>query len=460
MRAKILVVDDDVALCETLKEGLTPKGFDVVTAHTTAEALEAHERYDIQTVVTDLQLGEEDGLELCRRLNELAPELPVVVITAFGSMDAAIAAIRTGAYDFINKPIDVDALSLVADRAVGHYRLKQELTRLREQEASSKGFGDMIGDSPAMKRVFDMLDRLSGSDAPVLIEGESGTGKELVARALHRSSAFDDGPFVAINTAAVPATLLESTLFGHVKGAFTDAKATKSGLFLEADGCTLFLDEIGEMPLEMQSKLLRVLQERKVRPVGGSTEIAFDTRIVSATNRDLEDAVHRGEFREDLYYRLAVVTIRVSPLRSRGSDIMLLAQHFLNVESERAGKAVNGFSAEAARKMLDYDWPGNVRQLRNVVERAVALTRFEEVSVSDLPDKVQSFRPTQLVVDTEPDHMLSLEELERRYIERVLSSVGHNKTRAAKVLGVDRRTLYRKLERYEEKRKSAPPKES
>ena len=460
MRAKILVVDDDVALCETLEEGLSSKGFDVVTAHTVAEALDARERHDIHTVVTDLQLAEEDGLELCRRLNEIAPELPVVVITAFGSMDAAIAAIRTGAYDFINKPIDVDALSLVADRAVGHYRLKQELTRLREQEASSKGFGDMIGDSPAMKRVFDMLDRLSGSDAPVLIQGESGTGKELVARALHRSSSFSDGPFVAINTAAVPATLLESTLFGHVRGAFTDAKTTRPGLFVEADGGTLFLDEIGEMPLEMQSKLLRVLQERKVRPVGGSSEIAFDTRIVSATNRDLEDAVHRGDFREDLYYRLAVVTIRVAPLRGRGSDIMLLAQHFLNVESERANKAVNGFSAEAARKMLDYDWPGNVRQLRNVVERAVALTRFEEISVSDLPDKVQSFRPTQLVVDTEPDHMLSLEELERRYIERVLSSVGHNKTRAAKVLGVDRRTLYRKLERFEEKRKSSAPQES
>ncbi|MCA9624754.1 MAG: sigma-54-dependent Fis family transcriptional regulator, partial [Myxococcales bacterium] len=447
MRARVLVVDDDPSMCDLLRDGLTASGFDVTTVSSAAEALSEVERGDHHIVITDLHLGAEDGLELCRTLNQRLPELPVVVVTAFGSMDAAIAAIRVGAYDFINKPVDLQALALVIDRGVAHYRLKQEVSRLRQQEATDKGFEEMVGDSRAMKKVYDLLSRLDGSDAPVLIEGESGTGKELVARALHQRSDYRNGPFVAINTAAVPSTLLESTLFGHVKGAFTDAKASRPGLFVEADGGTLFLDEIGEMPLDMQSKLLRVLQERKVRPVGGTTEVAFDTRIVSATNRDLEDAVHRGTFREDLYYRVAVVTVHVEPLRNRGKDVLLLAQHFLLKEAERANKKITGFSAEAARKLLDYDWPGNVRQLRNVVERAVALTRFEEISVTDLPDRILDFKTTQLVVDDTPDHMLTLEELERRYIERVLSAVGGNKTRAAKVLGVDRRTLYRKLER-------------
>jgi two-component system response regulator HydG len=400
-------------------------------------------------VLTDLQLGSDDGLQLARVITERQPELPVVVITAFGSMDAAIAAIRAGAYDFINKPIEMDALALTVNRAVAHNRLRREVRRLRDEEASAKGFEAMVGDSRPMKKVYSMLSRLAGSDAPVLVQGESGTGKELVARALHAKSDYADGPFVAINCAAVPENLLESTLFGHVRGAFTDAKTTRPGLFVEADGGTLFLDEIGEMPLEMQTKLLRAVQEKKVRPVGGSTEVDFDTRIVSATNQDLEDMVHKGLFREDLYYRIAVVTLDIAPLRRRGNDILLLAQHFLQKEAERVGKPIDGFTPDVARKLLDYEWPGNVRQLQNVVERAVALTRGERISVEDLPDKIRSFKSTQLVVDDAPEHMLTLHELERRYIERVLSAVGGNKTQAAKILGVDRRTLYRKLDRYE-----------
>lgn len=449
MKPNVLVVDDDHNLCALMRDGLATHGFRASTSHSSAPALDKLTADDFQAVLVDMNLGNEDGLELCREIHERMPELPVVVITAFGSMESAIAAIRIGAYDFITKPIDFDALAISLRRAVDHHRLKREVERLRHEEASSRGFELMVGESRAMRRLYSMLARLEGSDAPVLIGGESGTGKELVARALHSRSTYADGPFVALNCAAVPATLLESTLFGHVRGAFTDAKTSKDGLFVEAHGGTVFLDEIGEMPLEMQSKLLRVLQERRVRPVGGEQEVPFDARVVAATNRDLEADVEEGTFREDLYYRIAVVTLAVAPLRERGNDVLILAKHFLDKECERTNQDIDGFSPEVARKLLDYDWPGNVRQLQNVIERAVALTRRERIELEDLPGRIVQFKSTQLVVEDAPEHMLSLPELERRYIERVLGAVGGNKTRASKVLGVDRRTLYRKLDRYE-----------
>ncbi len=435
-------------MCEMLAELLVSRDHQVVWFTETEPALAAVSEQDFDMVITDVQLGRENGLELCRRIVERRPELPVVVITAYGSMDAAIAAIRAGAYDFINKPIEPGVLALVVDRALEHSRLRHEVRRLNEAVKGATRFDTMIGESRPMKRVYDLISRLSDSDAPVLISGESGTGKELVAKALHDGSRHASGPFVAINCAAVPSTLLESTLFGHVKGAFTDAKTSQRGLFLEAHGGTLLLDEIGDMPLDMQSKLLRVLQDRTVRPVGGSEEVPFDTRIIAATNRDLEEDVQEGKFREDLFYRIAVVVIEVPPLRVRGNDVLLLAQHFLETAARRSGRRVQGIASEAARKLIDYDWPGNVRQLQNVMERAVALTRFDSINVDDLPDKITQYRPSHMVVDDDdPDQMLTLEELERRYIERVLKSTGGNKTRAAKVLGVDRRTLYRKLKR-------------
>jgi two-component system response regulator HydG len=301
-----------------------------------------------------------------------------------------------------------------------------------------------------MKKVFDLIRRVADTDTSVLITGESGTGKELVTRALHEGSARGDASFIAVNCAAVPANLLESELFGHAKGAFTDAKRDRKGLFLRAEGGTVLLDEIGEMPSEMQPKLLRVLQERKLRPVGADGEIPFDTRIVSSTNRDLETAVEEGRFREDLFYRLNVVQIHVPPLRARGNDILLLAQHFLEQVAERMDKAVRGITSEAAKKLLEYDWPGNVRQLENVIERAVTLTQFDKLTVEDLPDKITAYEaPPQQLGAADPEHMLSLAELERRYIEQVLTATDGNKTQAAKVLGLDRRTLYRKLERWE-----------
>lgn len=310
-------------------------------------------------------------------------------------------------------------------------------------------FDEMCGDSRAMRRVYELIERLADSEATVLILGESGTGKELVARALHRRSRRAEAPFIAVSCAALPATLLESELFGHVQGAFTDAHQERTGLFLQASGGTLFLDEVGEMPAEVQAKLLRALQERKLRPVGGSQEVAFDARVIAATHRDLEAEIQRGSFRQDLYYRINVLRVELPPLRSRGRDVLLLAQSFLRRAAERGKKHIVGLSAEAAHRLLRYDWPGNVRELENCIEAAVALSSREQIDVDDLPEPVRREQPRALVVQTaDPEDLPSLAEVERRYVQKVLAAVGGNKSAAAKILGFDRRTLYRKLESY------------
>jgi two-component system response regulator HydG len=293
------------------------------------------------------------------------------------------------------------------------------------------------------------LQKAVESDASVLVTGESGTGKELVARALHESGNRRAGPFVVVDCASIPSTVLESELFGHIKGAFTDARADRRGLFVEANGGTLFLDEIGELPLELQAKLLRALQQRRVRPVGSNELIPFDARLVAATNRDLDGEAAEGRFRRDLYYRINVVQLEMPPLRVRGSDILVLAQHFLGQAAKRSGKRVDGFLRTAAEKLLAYDWPGNVRELENCVESAVALAEHDRITVDDLPERLRSHHPTQFVVGSDARDLVSLEELEKRYVRRVLAAVGGNKTQAAKILGVERRTLYRKLERFE-----------
>jgi two-component system response regulator HydG len=448
MDAKILVVDDDADACELLEAALGERGYKVKTDTDAQRAVDLFQREEFDLVVTDLNLGQSSGLDVCRQVNEAHPGIPVIVVTAYGDISAAVGALRAGAYDFITKPIELEQLVHSLERAITHHRLNEEVRRLRAEVKSARGTGELVGQSRPMKGVYDLIQRVCNTDTSVIITGESGTGKELVARALHSESNRSSGPFLAINCAAVPAQLLESELFGHVKGAFTDAKAARRGLFQEATGGTLFLDEVGEMSLEMQAKLLRVLQERKVRPVGANVEESFDTRVVSATNRDLELEVEEGRFREDLYYRLNVVQIHVPPLRARGNDILLLAQHFVDRVASRTGKAVQGISSDAAKKLLAYDWPGNVRQLENWMERAVALTTFEQITVSDLPDKVQHFRPAESPVgELDAEHMLTLQEVENRYIEQVLRATGGNKAQAARVLGMDRRTLYRKLER-------------
>jgi DNA-binding NtrC family response regulator len=449
MKARVLVVDDDRNMCELVEAGLTRRGCQVEWRTRALDALDLLEERDFDVVLTDLKLDDLNGIALTERVLGSRPDLPVVVMTAFGSMDAAVSCLRVGAYDFITKPIEMEALAAAVMRASQHRRLSEEVRRLREEVEDVRGAGEMVGESPAMRRVYDLVNRVSGSDATVLITGESGTGKELVARALHRKSERSKGSFVAINCAAMPANLLESELFGHMKGAFTDAKRSREGLFIEASGGTLFLDEIGEMAAEMQAKLLRSLQERRVRPVGGAQEIPFDTRIVAATNRDLDADVEDGRFREDLYYRINVVRIDVPPLRLRGNDTLMLAQHFIDRIRKRSGKGVEGISSQAAQKLLEYDWPGNVRELENCMERACALARFDQITVDDLPEKIRAYQSSHMVIASDdPADLPTLEDLERRYIQRVLKAVAGNKTQAARVLGVDRRTLYRKLERW------------
>jgi two-component system, NtrC family, response regulator AtoC len=452
--ASILVVDDDASMCDTLQVGLEPRGYEVRWTTAPAEALDLVQSGDFEAVVTDLNMRGMNGLDLCERIAANRPELPVIVITAFGNLDTAVAAIRAGAYDFITKPLELEALVLALDRALSHGRLRAEVKRLREQlsdASSSLGFEELTGAGPAMRRVHELLQRIVDSDASVLITGESGTGKEVVARALHHRGRRKVGPFVAINCAALPETLLESELFGHARGAFTDARAARSGLFVQASGGTLFLDEIGELPLPLQPKLLRALQERKVRPLGGDAEVPFDVRLVTATNRDLETAVHEGRFREDLYFRVNVIHVPLPPLRARGGDILLLAQRFLGEYAARSGKQMAGLSPQAAERLLAYAWPGNVRELENCIERAVALAQHDHVLPDDLPEKIRAYRRSHvLVASDDPAELVPLEEVERRYILRVMEAVGGNKSQAAQVLGLGRKTLYRKLEAYGE----------
>ncbi|WP_394850951.1 sigma-54 dependent transcriptional regulator [Pendulispora brunnea] len=448
MQGRILIIDDDRSMCEILDSALRRRDFEVAWRTSPDEGLRALADQDFDVVVTDLNMQGMSGVDLCRQIAENREDIPVVVMTAFGSMETAVAAIRAGAYDFVTKPFEMDDIALTLERALRHRALREEVKRLKRAVDDSSKFDDIIGQSSAMEKAYDLLDRVADSDTTVLITGESGTGKELVARALHKRSPRNRGPFVAINCAAMPETLLESELFGHTRGAFTDARQARPGLFVKAQGGTLFLDEIGEMPMGMQAKLLRALQERTVRPVGGDVEVPFDARIVAATNRDLETEVEEKRFREDLFYRINVVRINVPPLRSRGSDVLLLAQHFIERYSAQGRSKVKGMSSGAADKLLSYPWPGNVRELQNCVERAVALARYDQIGVDDLPEKIRDFKSSRVIVETEdPSELLPMDEVERRYILRVLEAVGGNKTMAAQVLGFDRRTLYRKLER-------------
>jgi two-component system response regulator HydG len=449
VKGRVLVVDDDQSMCETLELVLGKHGFEVRSTTEAAQVLDVVSGAEVDVILTDLNMKGMNGLELCERIVANRPDVPVIVITAFGSMETAVAAIRAGAYDFITKPPEIDALVVALERAVQHRHLREEVKRLRRVAEESTRFGDLLGTSAAMKSVHDLLDRIVDSTASVLITGESGTGKEVAARALHERGPRRDAPFVAINCSAVPESLLESELFGHVKGAFTDARAARTGLCVQASGGTLLLDEIGDMPLALQPKLLRALQERTVRPVGGDTEVPFDVRLIATTNRDLRALIDEERFREDLYFRINVIHVELPPLRARGGDVLLLAQHFLDVQAARAGKLVTGIAPPAAEKLLAYSWPGNVRELQNAIERAIALTRYEQITVEDLPETIRAYKRSHvLIASDDPSELVPLEEVERRYTLRVLEAVGGNKTLAARVLGITRKTLYRKLEQY------------
>jgi two-component system response regulator HydG len=453
---RILIIDDDRSMCDVLEAELQKRGFETATTTSPEDGLRRLVEDDFGVVLTDINMHGMTGVEVCRQIVESREDLPVVVMTAFGSMEAAIATIRAGAYDFVTKPFEMDDIALTLERALKHRALREEVKRLRRVVVDQQRFDDILGTSSAMKKMYDLLSRVAETETTVLITGESGTGKELVAKAIHQRSPRKDGPFVAINCAAMPESLLESELFGHVKGAFTDARSSRPGLFIKASKGTILLDEIGEMPAGMQAKLLRALQERTVRPVGGDTEQPFDARIIAATNRDLESEVEDKRFREDLFYRINVVRIHVPPLRARGGDILLLAQNFLQRYQPNGNQRVVGIKSGAADRLLSYPWPGNVRELQNCIERAVALAQFDHVGMDDLPEKVREFRSSRITIESsDPTELLPMEEVERRYILRVLEAVGGNKTLAAQVLGFDRRTLYRKLERC---RDPIPPK--
>jgi two-component system response regulator HydG len=449
----VLLVDDDAEMCRLVADRLARGGTHVTWCTAPSEAI-AHLAGDaVDVLVTDLRMPEMSGLALAERVAANHPDVPVIVITAFGDLDAAISAIRSGAYDFLNKPFEIEELELRVRRAHQHRRLRAEVRRLREVVDATAGFGELVGESAPMQRLRATLARFAPSDATVLLTGETGTGKELVARALHAQSPRRDGPFVPVDCGAIPKELIESEFFGHARGAFTDARAARKGLFAEADGGTLFLDEVGELPLDLQPKLLRVLQERAVRPIGANREERLDVRVVAATNRDLEALVEEGRFRRDLFFRLEVLRVPLPPLRERGRDVLLLAQHFLRRAAERAGKHVAGLSGPAAERLLEYAWPGNVRELEHCMERAVALASYSEVMVDDLPERIRSYHGEHwIVTGAGPDELVPMEEIERRYILRVLDAVGGSKTRAARILGLDRKTLYRKLERYAARR--------
>jgi len=447
-QGRLLVVEDDQDLRELLAAGLGSQGFSVQTAPSAEASLGLFESERFDVILVDLNLPGMSGLELCSRIVAEATSA-VIIMTAFASIKSAVEAMRAGAYDYILKPLDVDAVALRLGRVVKERRIHEEARRLRDVVHPTGGFGGLTGTSAPMQRVYDLLGRAAPSEASVLITGESGTGKELAARALHDHSSRRGGPFVALNCSAVPEQLIESELFGHARGSFTDARSDRVGLFTQADGGTLFLDEIGEIPSPMQAKLLRVLEERRVRPVGANQEIDIDVRIVAATNRDLEAWAEQGRFREDLYFRINVIHAQLPPLRARGTDVLLLAQHFLRRFSEQEAKDVSGIDPVAAQRLCDYEWPGNVRELRNCIERAVALTRFAEISLDDLPERVRTFKRSHVVVvSDDPSELVPIEEVERRYIMRVLEAVGGSKTAASKILGLDRKTLYRRLERY------------
>jgi DNA-binding NtrC family response regulator len=447
-RGQVLVVDDDPGAREVLVEALRLRKFEAEAQPSVGSAIRwLEEHLECDVVLTDLRMPSASGLELLRHALDQRPGLPVVVITAFGSIEAAVSAIRQGAYDFLTKPYDLDVVGLALDRAIAHRRLLAELERARSQ--SSSRFGEIIGASPAIERVMRELERFAETDATILIVGESGTGKELAAGAIHRASPRASGPFVAVNCGAIPEPLLESELFGHAKGAFTDARTARPGLFVRANGGTLFLDEIADMPLAMQVKLLRVLQERVVRAVGSDEEVAIDVRVIAATHRDLEVEVAEGRFRRDLLFRVQVIELTLPPLRARGHDVLLLAQHFVRQAAARVRREAPAISAEAAELLLAYTWPGNVRELANAVERAVALAGERPISARDLPTRVQGAkRSTALALADDPGDLVPLEEIERRYIVHVMEAVGGNKKLAAQVLQLDRSTLYRKLEQY------------
>lgn len=440
-KVKVLVVDDEAIVRESLRDWLIDVGYQVFTAENGPKALEIIEKERLGIVITDLVMPGMDGIEMMERAKEIQPDIEVIIITAYASIPTAIAAMRKGAYDYIEKPFCPERAELLVKKLAQHQELVVENLSLRQRLEDHYRFENIITKSSKMQRMIELIKVVAKSNATVLITGESGTGKELVARAIHSQSHRQSKPFVAVSCAALPESLLESELFGHEKGSFTGAYARKKGKFEFANGGTLFLDEVGEMSANIQVHLLRVLEEKEFSRVGGNEPIKVDVRVVSATNKDLRKAIEKGEFREDLYYRLNVVPIELPPLRERKEDIPLLARHFLNKFALENKKEVSEFSPEATEFLLGYDWPGNVRELENAIERAAILAKDSLITIADLPQENMS-----LARSTMPEK--NLREVEKEHILDVLGETGGNYSEAARLLGITRMTLYKKAREY------------
>ena len=448
-KCTILIVDDDADMRELAYDMLKDRGHQVTMAGSGEEALKRLTEKDYAVVLTDLRMKGMQGLELLTQIKRDHPDINVILMTAFGSVETAVEAMKHGASDYLTKPVKKDELIRVVERVIREAALRREVSRLRREIRKEYSFHQILGKSKAIQAVFDLIRRVADSPTNVLITGESGTGKELVAKAIHYNSDRKDAPFIPVNCAAIPEQLLESELFGHMRGAFTDAKMDKRGLFEEAQKGTLFLDEISELPLMLQAKILRAIQEKEIRRVGATKPISVDVRIIAATNLNLGEEVKSRRFREDLYYRLNVIELKLPPLRERREDIPLLVEAFLKKCGEVRGKEVKGVGEAALAMLMDYAWPGNVRELENVIERAVTLSRGDKISPDDLPAAVQGARGDRRVLDEAAERTLPLHELEKEYIKKVLEKTGGNKYQAAHALGIDRKTLYRKLAEIE-----------
>jgi DNA-binding NtrC family response regulator len=450
-RAKILVVDDDREMCQFLADLLGEEGYLVETVHDGASAVERYRANTFDLTITDLMMPRMRGTELVRQLKEIDAHALVLLITAFGSIESAVEAMHAGAFHYVTKPFRTEEILLQVNRALEQRSLQSEVERLRQQVHSRYGFENIIGQSARMREIFELVAHVSDLAVNVLIVGESGTGKEMIARAIHQNSARAARSFIPINCAAIPETLLESELFGYVRGAFTDARKDRRGLFQAANGGVLFLDEISEIPLSLQAKLLRVIEDKEVRPLGTNQGEKVDARLVSACNRDPESLVQEGRFRQDLYYRLNVIRIDLPPLRERTEDIPILIEHFMRKFSEQIHRKLEGIEPEALDALTNYHWPGNIRELEHTIERAVLLGKEARIGLQDFPPSLVARNDHVLPLADAVAKSYTLKDLEKEYIMRVMETVGGNKTEAAKTLGVDRTTLYRKLEEYKVK---------
>ncbi len=447
MKYRLLIVDDETDSRDALAELADRWGYEVQTASDGTEALRRAIEWHPDVILTDLVMPNMDGLWLLRALRAELPDCPVVLLTGRGTVQTAVQAIKEGAYDFIEKPLEISRLRVVLDRALEKKETMREVQLLRRRLAALAPGTDMIGSGPAMQRVFELVKKVAPANASVVVTGESGTGKEVVARAIHSLSQRKDKPFVALNCGAIPPTLIESELFGYERGAFTGADQRRLGNFELAHGGTLFLDEIGELPIEMQGKFLRVLEERKVRRLGGKSEVEVDVRVLCATNRDLKEEIKRGRFREDLFFRLHVFTLHLPPLKERREDVPLLVQHFIEKFNGETGKHVQGVTPGAMNVLQGYAWPGNIRELRNTVERAMILTDGDVIDEEHLPPDMRPTRPEAAATLRVPLG-IQLREVEKEYILSSLQKNGGNKARTAEVLGISEKTLYNKLNRY------------